>query len=73
MADEFLDALHTEYGARLLRKWNLPEIYCEVCQEHHQARYDTSNILLVAVRLANNFPQIITTTFFPISTGGSMK
>lgn len=54
VADEFLDALHTEYGARLLRKWNLPEIYCEVCQEHHQARYDTSNILLVAVRLANS-------------------
>ena len=49
VVDEFLDALHTEYGARLLRKWNLPEIYCEICQEHHQTHYDTSNILLIAL------------------------
>lgn len=54
VADEFLDAMHAEYGFSLLKKWNLPEIYCDVCKDHHLPRYDTSNTLLVAVRLANH-------------------
>lgn len=52
-ADEFLDSMHTDVGHRLLLKWNLPEIYAVVCRDHHLAHYDTTNILLVAVRLAN--------------------
>lgn len=54
VADEFLDAMHAEYGDSLLKKWYLPEPYCEVCRNHHLPRYDTANTLLVAVRLANH-------------------
>ena len=52
-ADEFVDALHPECGYLLLEKWNLPEPYCVVCRDHHLRTYDTSNVLLVLVRLAN--------------------
>lgn len=52
-ADEFLDTLHPEYGFLLLERWNLPESYSIVCRDHHRPDYDTTNILLVAVRLAN--------------------
>ena len=52
-ADEFVDTMHPECGFKLLEKWNLPETYCEVCRDHHRKDYDTSNILLVSVRLAN--------------------
>lgn len=53
VADEFLDAMHAEYGFSLLSKWNLPEAYCDICKNHHLTRYDTTNTLLTAVRLAN--------------------
>lgn len=52
-ADEFLETMHPECGFLLLEKWNLPEPYCEVCRDHHRRDYDTDNILLVVVRLAN--------------------
>ena len=52
-ADEFLDSMHSDVGYKLLLKWNLPEIYAVVCRDHHRPDYDTTNILLVAVRLAN--------------------
>lgn len=52
-ADEFVDTLHPECGFMLLEKWNLPEPYCVVCRDHHRHDYDTANILLILVRLAN--------------------
>jgi len=52
-ADEFVDSLHPECGFKLLEKWNLPEAYSVICRDHHRRDYDTSNLLLVAVRLAN--------------------
>jgi len=52
-ADEFLETMHPECGFLLLEKWNLPESYSQVCRDHHGTDYDTTNILLVVVRLAN--------------------
>lgn len=52
-ADEFVDTMHPECGFLLLEKWNLPEPYCVVCRDHHRKDYDTSNTLLILVRLAN--------------------
>lgn len=52
-ADEFVDTMHPECGFLLLEKWNLPEPYCLVCRDHHRRDYDTGNILLILVRLAN--------------------
>jgi HD-like signal output (HDOD) protein len=52
-ADEFIDAMHPECGFLLLEKWNLPESYCDVCQNHHRPDYDTTNIMLLVVRMAN--------------------
>lgn len=52
-AEEFVASLHPECGSMLLEKWNLPESYCLVCRDHHRRDYDTSNTLLVLVRLAN--------------------
>lgn len=52
-ADEFMDTLHPTAGAELLEKWNLPETYCSVCRDHHRADYDFTNMVLVAVSLAN--------------------
>lgn len=50
---EVLDRLHVEQGALLMQQWNLPESYCDVAQLHHAEAYDTSNVLLTIVRLAD--------------------
>lgn len=52
-ADEFLATLHPQCGYLLMEKWNLPESYALICRDHHRPDFDEANILLVAVRMAN--------------------
>jgi len=50
---EAMDSLHTECGSELMRKWNLPEKYCEIAREHHADEFDSKNLLLALVRMAD--------------------
>jgi HD-like signal output (HDOD) protein len=50
---EILDSLHHTQGELLLRKWNLPEIYCDVARLHEDENYDFGNTVVTIVRLAN--------------------
>lgn len=50
---EAMKSLHTSQGYNLMKKWNMPEIYCVVARDHHIDDFDTNNILLVLVRLSN--------------------
>ncbi len=53
LVNETVAALHAGYGEDLLRRWNLPEEYCVVARDHHAERWDSGNVLLVCVRLAD--------------------
>ncbi len=49
---EVLDStMHSAQGYVLMKRWNLPEEYCIVARDHHQEPHDSSNILLIIVRL----------------------
>jgi putative nucleotidyltransferase with HDIG domain len=50
---DFLESLHTEYGARLLTRWGLPEEIRQLSAEHHQDLFDFNNSLAALVRLTN--------------------
>ena len=50
---EVLDHMHTAQGASLLRRWNLPDIYCEVVAKHHQEDFNASDTILAIVRLVD--------------------
>ncbi len=50
---EIIRTQHAEQGFRLLKKWNIPEKYCQVAKEHHDEKFDTTNIPLVVLRLVN--------------------
>ena len=54
LIDEAMQNLHTEQGNLLLNHWNLPEKYCRIARDHHIENFDSNNILLVLVRLANH-------------------
>lgn len=52
VVEDFLDALHTDWGYRLQLKWNLPIVFADICRDHHVADPQPDKLLAV-VRLAN--------------------
>lgn len=46
-------SLHPAYGYELLKKWNLPEKYCDITQKHHSEVLDQDDLFLMAVQLGN--------------------
>ncbi len=52
--EEVLDTLHQSLGAQLLKSWNLPRIYCDVAEHHHDENMDGGqDVILLMVSLAN--------------------
>ncbi len=51
--NEIIKNQHSQQGHSLLQKWNIPEKYCQVAKEHHDAKFDPSNVPLVILRLVN--------------------
>jgi HD-like signal output (HDOD) protein len=50
---EVLETLHAQQGHLLMRKWNLPEIYCQTALNHHREEYGFDDIPTTLVRLTN--------------------
>ena len=50
---EVLQHMHVEQGTILMQHWHIPELYGEVVRQHHLETYDTSNTLLLMVRLVD--------------------
>ena len=50
---DVMSRIHTEHGYSLMQNWNLPEKYCVVARDHDAEDFDTENVLLLIVRLAN--------------------
>jgi HD-like signal output (HDOD) protein len=50
---EVLQHMHVEQGSMLMQHWNIPELYGEIVRQHHVEMYDTSNTLLLMVRLVD--------------------
>jgi HD-like signal output (HDOD) protein len=51
--NKIITTLHAQQGYNLLKQWNLPDIYCQVAKEHHEKKFDASNVPLVVLRLVN--------------------
>lgn len=50
---EVLKDFHEEIGFVLMQKWNLPNQYCEIAQNHHAEHLDPQNYLMAVIRLAD--------------------
>lgn len=50
---EIIKNQHTIQGYNLLKKWNIPDKYCQVIKEHHDKNIDYNNVPLVILRLVN--------------------
>ena len=45
--------LHVEEGTKLVKHWNIPEIYTTVVENHHAPQCGAENLVLIIVRLVN--------------------
>ena len=50
---EILLTAHCQLGYRLLKNWNIPEIYCQIARDHHSEDLSSGELPLAIVRLAN--------------------
>ena len=50
---EILVTTHCQLGYKLLREWNVPEIYCQIARDHHSEELPSDDLPLAIVRLAN--------------------
>jgi HD-like signal output (HDOD) protein len=50
---ELLASLHARHGHALMKQWNIPEVYCDVVQRHHDADFEDGATLLILVRLVD--------------------
>jgi putative nucleotidyltransferase with HDIG domain len=51
--NEIIKNLHAVEGYNLLKKWNIPEKYCQVAKEHHDEKFDIGNVSLIILRLVD--------------------
>ncbi|HYK90588.1 MAG TPA: HDOD domain-containing protein [Acidobacteriota bacterium] len=50
---EVLTSAHCQLGYNLLRRWNVPEVYCHIVRDHHSEKLDPGDHCLAVVRLAD--------------------
>lgn len=53
LVGEVLNSMHVEQGYSLMKKWNMPDIYCDVVRDHHLDVWQQGNALLALVRMVN--------------------
>jgi HD-like signal output (HDOD) protein len=50
---EILQTAHCNLGYKMLQKWNIPEIYCQIARDHNIVTVHSEDLPLLIVRLAN--------------------
>ena len=50
---EVFDAHHIEQGRRLMRQWNMPDIYSHVVADHHNESFTPGDTVMTIVRFVN--------------------
>lgn len=53
LVDDILETMHTYHGERLMRRMNIPNVYCDVAGMHHDPEVSAEDSILNLVRLGN--------------------
>lgn len=53
LVQQVLQSAHTDLGYDLLKRWNIPDVYCRIARDHHKAEFNPTDTPLMLVRLAN--------------------
>lgn len=53
LLNEAMTTLHSQQGYNLMKTWNIPDTYCDIARDHNLVEFDSKDLLLVLVRVAN--------------------
>jgi putative nucleotidyltransferase with HDIG domain len=56
---ELLATNHCRVGYNLLKAWNIPDIYCQIARDHHNAEFPAGDLTMAIVRLANEGSRLL--------------
>ena len=51
---ELISANHCQIGYEVMKRWEVPDIYCQIVRDHHQLDITTDDLPQAIVRLANS-------------------
>jgi len=51
---EFIRNNHCNIGYEIMKRWEIPDVYCRIALKHHDEEFPAEDLPLVIVRLANN-------------------
>jgi putative nucleotidyltransferase with HDIG domain len=52
--NEFIMENHCDIGCEIMKRWEIPDVYCRIALEHHKETLSAEDLPLMIVRLANN-------------------
>jgi len=56
---EFITANHCRIGYETMKRWEIPDVYCQIARDHHRQEFAAEDHSLIIVRLANNSSLLI--------------
>jgi HD-like signal output (HDOD) protein len=51
---EFISDNHCQIGYDILKRWEIPDVYCQIALDHHKQEFTVEDLPLIVVRLADN-------------------
>jgi len=51
---EFIAANHCQIGYEIMKRWEIPDVYCQIARDHHNEEYAVDDLSLMIVRIANS-------------------
>ena len=56
---EFIMDNHCQIGYETMKRWEIPDVYCQIARDHHRLEFAAEDQALVIVRLANNSSSLL--------------
>jgi len=57
--DEFITDSHCVIGYEVMKRWEIPDVYCRIVHDHHKEEFPSEDLTLAIVRLANNSSSMV--------------
>ena len=59
---EFVADNHCQIGYEIMKRWDIPDVYCYISRDHHNREFAADDLPLVIVRLADKCSSLIENT-----------
>jgi HD-like signal output (HDOD) protein len=50
---ELIEDNHCQIGYEIMKRWEIPDVYCQIARDHHKEEFAADDLPLMVVRIAN--------------------